>query len=653
MLRLILLAGAVVFVGFLIEEPGTALWVAIALLVLHYVIARWGRRLVVPIYKPINRFIPWHRLWTPLAVLNLNAFRVELREKNLYDTPNRPDLPLADWSPGVATDRSVDGSFNDLENPDMGRAGARFGRNFPLDQCIPDPSTLLEPNPREVSRKLMVRREFVPATTLNMIAAAWIQFQVHDWMSHKRMIDDKGFEVHEVPIADDDDFPERPMRIVKTLADSQGNAKSPPTFVNTESHWWDSSGIYGKGTEAQHALRSHEGGKLKVESVDIDGRPDLRLERNPDPKLPGIDHTGFFDNYWIGLSMLHTLFTLEHNAVCDALHAAYPGWGDERLFQTARQINCALIAKIHTVEWTPGILAHPALRLSMNANWWGLLGERVKRTLGRLSNAEEISGIIGSKADHHGASYALTEEFTAVYRLHPLIPDQFLLRDSRTGNLVVEKGFTEVQGNQTRPAIAGLTMADVFYSFGVSNPGAIRLFNYPDTLRLFHRIDPNEPALDLAALDILRDRERGVPRYNRFREMLHKRPAKTFADITSNPEWARIMEELYGDVDKVDLMVGLLAEDLPEGFGFSDTAFRIFILMASRRLKSDRFLTTDYTEAVYSRVGLDWVDNNGMQSVLLRHYPSLAPALHGVANPFAPWKSMDATRPESGGGGSG
>ena len=38
-------------------------------------------------------------------------------------------------------------------------------------------------------------------------------------------------------------------------------------------------------------------------------------------------------------------------------------------------------------------------------------------------------------------------------------------------------------------------------------------------------------------------------------------------------------------------MVGLLAETPPEGFGFSDTAFRIFILMASRRLQSDRFLT--------------------------------------------------------------
>jgi hypothetical protein len=94
---------------------------------------------------------------------------------------------------------------------------------------------------------------------------------------------------------------------------------------------------------------------------------------------------------------------------------------------------------------------------------------------------------------------------------------------------------------------------------------------------------------------------------------------------------------VYGDVDRVDLMVGLYAEPLPKGFGFSDTAFRIFILMASRRLKSDRFFTTDYTPEIYTQTGLDWVGNTTMVDVLLRHYPELAPALQGVDNAFAPW----------------
>ncbi len=155
--------------------------------------------------------------------------------------------------------------------------------------------------------------------------------------------------------------------------------------------------------------------------------------------------------------------------------------------------------------------------------------------------------------------------------------------------------------------------------------------------------------MDLAATDILRDRERGVPRYNEFRKLLHKKPAKTFSDITSNPEWAKEIEKIYGgDIEKVDTLVGLLAEDLPEGFGFSDKAFRIFILMASRRLKSDRFFTKDYTEEVYTRIGLDWVDDNGMTSVLIRHYPHLAPALQGITNPFGPWNTIDKWKPIEG-----
>ena len=51
-----------------------------------------------------------------------------------------------------------------------------------------------------------------------------------------------------------------------------------------------------------------------------------------------------------------------------------------------------------------------------------------------------------------------------------------------------------------------------------------------------------------------------------------------------------------------------MAEPLPKGFGFSDTAFRIFLLMASRRLKSDRFLSKDYRPEIYTKQGIDWVE---------------------------------------------
>jgi hypothetical protein len=139
---------------------------------------------------------------------------------------------------------------------------------------------------------------------------------------------------------------------------------------------------------------------------------------------------------------------------------------------------------------------------------------------------------------------------------------------------------------------------------------------------------------------VLRIRERGVPRYNDFRELLHKPRLHSFEQLSDNPAWVEEIRRVYNDdLDSVDLLVGLYAEPRPAGFGFSDTAFRIFVLMASRRLKSDRFFTTDYSPRVYTGTGLDWVANNTFSSVLARHAPGLAALLRGVDNPFAPWRT--------------
>jgi hypothetical protein len=62
--------------------------------------------------------------------------------------------------------------------------------------------------------------------------------------------------------------------------------------------------------------------------------------------------------------------------------------------------------------------------------------------------------------------------------------------------------------------------------------------------------------------------------------------------------------------------------------------------MASRRLESDRFFTTDFRPEIYTKAGMDWVKNNTMKDVLLRHFKSLEPALDGVKNPFAPWNPV-------------
>jgi hypothetical protein len=167
----------------------------------------------------------------------------------------------------------------------------------------------------------------------------------------------------------------------------------------------------------------------------------------------------------------------------------------------------------------------------------------------------------------------------------------------------------------------------------------VQLHNYPRALQQFTR--PDGVLIDVAAHNIMHTRELGVPRYTKFREMLHMKPVRTFEELTENAAWREEIRRVYeNDIDRVDLIVGLFAETPPKGFGFSDTAFRIFVLMASRRLNSDRFFTTDFTDEVYSPVGMQWIADNTMSSVLLRHYPGLEPTLRGVANAFAPWKSV-------------
>jgi len=150
----------------------------------------------------------------------------------------------------------------------------------------------------------------------------------------------------------------------------------------------------------------------------------------------------------------------------------------------------------------------------------------------------------------------------------------------------------------------------------------------------------NGDRFDLGTIDILRDRERGVPRYNQFRRLFHKEPVQSFDELTDNAEWAQEIKRVYNnDLEKVDLMVGLMAEPLPAGFGFSETAFRVFILMASRRLKSDRFLSKDYRPEIYTKQGIEWVEQTTMIDVITRHFSNLAPNLRGLDNAFVPWKA--------------
>ena len=82
---------------------------------------------------------------------------------------------------------------------------------------------------------------------------------------------------------------------------------------------------------------------------------------------------------------------------------------------------------------------------------------------------------------------------------------------------------------------------------------------------------------------VFRDRERQLPRYNKFRRNLLMIPISKWEDLTDDKEAIATLREVYGDdVERLDLLVGLMAEKKIKGFAISETAFFIFVTMASR-----------------------------------------------------------------------
>jgi hypothetical protein len=586
----------------------------------------------------------WYRKRTYSGILTLAYMREKLNADNLrstYPAGAKTAFQPDDLEPpdGVTHFRTADGSWNNLDDPKEGAAGTRFPRNVENAAIVPESGDeMLTPGPREISLALLTRdgpMKEVPF--LNLLAASWIQFQNHDWVTHGENL---RREIIQIPLADDDParlkYRQTNMFAGRTQPDptrQDTGEETPATFINEVTHWWDGSQIYGSDQATQDHLRNGVDGKLRVQ-------PDGTLPLGSD----GVEESGMVRNWWVGLAMLHNLFVLEHNAICDELKAHHPDWDDNRLFNVARLVNAAVMAKIHSVEWTPAILPNESLALGLNSNWYGMLtyrfrGERDRKTVAEYNvHNPEMGGLVGNHLDKHGSPFGLSEEFVEVYRLHSLLPEVLELRRSDDGEVIDDIDFV-VSRQAGSPKVTGqVGMTDLFYSFGNQHPGQLVLNNFP---RFMQELSiPGNPVFDMGAIDILRARERGVPRYNEFRRQLGLNPIRKFADLTDDDDVVRRIEDVYGDdVEKLDLLIGTLAEGhRPTGFGFGETMFQIFILNASRRLQADRFFTVDYREEIYTKEGMEWVDRATFKSVLLRHHPELAATgLANVKNAFEPW----------------
>ena len=630
---------------------------------------------------------------------------------------------------------------------------------------------LLKPDPQVISRRLFTRKQSNPAACndgyglpgyakeadcdykkapfFNVLAAFWIQFMTHDWFSHlEEGHNDAGWMRVGCGPEDAKKLGCRPEdRIDKGYVAQSAEPtrfshggreyleRAPKTFRNTNTAWWDASQIYGYDDRSRRRVKRDPRDPARLLLVSVAGKtggylPALEPGDPMNPQWAGQEAVAFPDNFTIGVSFYHNLFAREHNAFVEEFRRqaaatpdadsglrnpsqparviAYRDVTADELFEAARLVVAAEIAKIHTIEWTPQLLYNEPLYLGMNANWSGLVGdgapavsdalrEIVTRNFGRSEDVRKATqwysvfasgpGIFGlgshvyagepvftafdrAKKDiwditnprhvnggvnHFGSPFNFPEEFVTVYRLHALVPDLIEYRDlGGDPNRIANKiPVMETFQSRATEAMRSRGLGNWALSMGRQRLGLLALQNQPRFLQNLKipRLNSESGRIDVAALDLIRDRERGVPRFNEFRRQYGLRQLTGFDDFidqhlaTDSPErrdqeeLVRTLREVYGqhtcdaskiitdaqrnedgspindclghangstvdNIEDVDTVVGWLAETTrPHGFAISETQFVVFILNASRRLFSDRFFTSEFPARVLHQNG--------------------------------------------------
>ncbi|MEX2643085.1 MAG: peroxidase family protein, partial [Acetobacterales bacterium] len=521
------------------------------------------------------------------------------------------------------------------------------------------------------------------------------------------------------------------------------------TAQNHVTAWWDASPIYGFSERSSRRIHRDPNDSAKLLMVRAGDRPGKGEEygylplfdracrdagdTDCDPIQPewaGQEAAAFPDNWTIGMSFFHNLFVREHNIIVGEFRKraaempdtdsglrnparpdspiAYGEMTDEEIFEVARLIVAAEIAKIHTVEWTAQLLYGEPLDIAMNSNWSGLFGDDsalsrvIERIVGRLAQSQDPKranqiysalaagpGIVGRGSrihgsvldklfgvdrwdltdpghvnggtNHFGSPFNFPEEFATVYRLHPMVPDLLEVRDSHSDPNVIRRKISALSTFRAgaTAAMREEGMPNWALSMGRQRLGMLLLRNHPRFLQNLDLRPRMDSKIDVAALDIVRDREHGLPRFNEFRRQIGLRQITSFDDfIDRRPSvsaekraWQQDLverlREVYGrhrcdaskiistaqrdaegnfpndclgrpdgsmvdNVEDVDVVVGYLSETTrPHGFAISETMFQVFILNASRRLYSDRFFTSSFRPEFYTHLGIAWVNDNG------------------------------------------
>jgi peroxidase len=452
--------------------------------------------------------------------------------------------------------RAIDGSGNNLANPEWGTPGEQFIRKDDLvayADGISAPAGADRPSARAVSNAIAEEGDVrdLDERGLSAMMYAWGQFLDHD-LDLTMSADPAELFAVEVPTGDEYFDPQATGTKTIPLTRSQydlatgTSTDNPRQQVTSITAWIDGSMIYGSDDATASSLREHVGGRM------LQGENGL---------LPA-DEAGFFiagdirANENPELASLQTLFVREHNRVAAKLAEKNPTWTDEELYQAARNIVIGEVQVITYKEWLPALLGTNAIKpyQGYNAN----------------------------------VNPSIANEFaTAAFRLgHSMLGDDIEFLGNNGEAIRGEVSLAEAFFN---PTLITENNIDPILKYLASDPSSQIDTQIVGSVRNFLFGPPGAGGLDLASLNIQRGRDHGLADYNSLRAAYGLPKVASFAQITSDVDLQLQLKSLYGTVDNIDAWVGMLAEDHVRGASVGPLVQRILADQFSRLRDGDRF----------------------------------------------------------------
>ncbi len=481
--------------------------------------------------------------------------------------------------------RSIDGSGNNLSNTQWGAVGSALQRTaatssstgafYPGDGSgsiiLGGPgSTDSMPNPRDVSNHLYYTgvKDRTSRRGLSNMLWQWGQFLDHDIT----LVEPSPFPGDFVPIPvppGDPMSPMIPFQRSQIAAGTGTSAANPRQQVNSISAYIDASNIYGSDTIRQMELRDiGNGGRMKTSMGNM-----LPYNTTGLPNAGGTDSSLFLSgdvraNEQVGLTAMHTLFVREHNRLADMLAGQNPSWSDDALYNTSRAIVGAEMQAITYREFLPA-----------------LLGKR---------NAYSLAPAHYQYDDT--ANAGISNEFsTAIYRFgHSMLPEELKLarvHGSAAGSLPLMDAFFDPTFLGSDADGSTRHMDQILLGLSTSVAQEIDT-KVTDAVRNFLFGAPGSGGMDLAALNIQRNRDHGLPSYNDTRIAYGLSPALSFRDITGDRKVRRKLRQLYDSVDDIDSWVGALAEDHIRGGSVGELVYASIVEQFTDLRDGDRFFYT-------------------------------------------------------------